>query len=303
MPVLWHAGLLLSLSLSYCACLEECVLGIIGNTVSLPCFYNGLNRTSVNFSITWKRDSEVVLRSVWEEDGYVKTWSTNSTNVSRDAPHTGNFSLQIPIVNPIELNATYSLFISLEKNVSAPLCTVCLRIAARFSSPRVQREEPVQGNETVFLCHTSGGFPIPVVHWLINDKEEPPQGLVRTLAAPLPDSPLYNITSQLTINISQDTSVSCIIDNRSMNETLTSTSHGTKGNKVENRASEAMWMFSTGLCVVVGAMVLAGVAYQIHMDRNKKKHIRLDKAYNRRRHKAETELTQSTVDCLLETDV
>lgn len=33
------------------------------------------------------------------------------------------------------------------------------------------------------------------------------------------------------------------------------------------RASEAMWIFSTVLCVVVGIMVMAGVAYQIHLDR------------------------------------
>lgn len=37
------------------------------------------------------------------------------------------------------------------------------------------------------------------------------------------------------------------------------------------RASEAMWIFSTGLCAVVGVMVAVGVAYQIHLDRMSKK--------------------------------
>lgn len=37
------------------------------------------------------------------------------------------------------------------------------------------------------------------------------------------------------------------------------------------RASEAMWMFSTVLCVVVGVMVVVGVVYQIHLDRVSKR--------------------------------
>lgn len=37
------------------------------------------------------------------------------------------------------------------------------------------------------------------------------------------------------------------------------------------RASSAMWMYSTGLCVVVGIIVIAGVAYQIHLDKISKR--------------------------------
>lgn len=100
---------------------------------------------------------------------------------------------------------------------------VCWLFAASFSSPLLQREA-MQGDETAFSCHSSGGFPKPAVYWLIDDAEEPPEGTVRTQTASLADSHLYNITSHLTINISKDSSVSCIIENRSMNETLTSTS-------------------------------------------------------------------------------
>lgn len=96
--------------------------------------------------------------------------------------------------------------------------------AARFSPPQLQREEAAQGEETAFFCHSSGGFPEPAVHWLINNTERPPEGSVRTLAASLPDSRLYNITSHLTVNISRDAIVSCTIENQPMNETLTSTS-------------------------------------------------------------------------------
>ncbi|GAA6217794.1 butyrophilin subfamily 1 member A1-like [Lates japonicus] len=268
MPMaLWRTGLLLSF-LTFCACQEEdCVLGIVGRPVSLPCFYPEL-LTFVNYSIEWRRDDEVVLRSKWETDGRnVEKWSTDNATVSADAALSGNLTLSLTTVDPKEDKTYYSLFIISGENQSAPVCTVCLRTAAGFSSPQLQREEAVQGEETAFLCHSSGGFPEPAVYWLINDTEEPPEGSVRTLAASLPDSQLYNITSQLTVNISKESSVSCIIQNQFMNQTLMSTSYGAKGSPMVSRASQSMWIFSTALCVVVGVMVLAGVAYQIHLDR------------------------------------
>lgn len=44
-----------------------------------------------------------------------------------------------------------------------------------------------------------------------------------------------------------------------------------KGSPVMVRASDALWMFSTGLCAVVGVLVVVGVAYQIHLDRVSKR--------------------------------
>lgn len=52
-----------------------------------------------------------------------------------------------------------------------------------------------------------------------------------------------------------------------------------------SRASEAMWIFSTALSVVVGIMVLAGVVYQIHLDRISKKKKCEYQHSNRGRHK------------------
>ncbi|XP_070688852.1 ICOS ligand-like isoform X2 [Pempheris klunzingeri] len=252
---------------------EECVLGIIGRPVSLPCLYPKL-LTLVNFSIEWRKEEEVVLRSVWGQDGKVEESRSKSATISGDAVLTGNFSLELALVDPTQHKVYYSLFSISGENRSDLLCTVCLRTAAHFSFPLLQREEAAQGDETAFSCHSSGGFPEPAVYWLINDTEEPPEGSVRTLAASLPGSHLYNITSHLKVNISKDSSVSCTIENPFTNETLTSTSYGALGSQVVSRASEAMWIFSTALCAVVGVMVVIGVAYQIHLDRisKRKKH-------------------------------
>ncbi|XP_030583873.1 ICOS ligand-like isoform X2 [Archocentrus centrarchus] len=281
---LLRAGLLLSF-LCLCVCLDdECVLGIVGRPVALPCFSHEL-LNAVNVSIEWRRGDEVVLASVWNQDGSLETWSVNSTAVPADAPLTGNLSLKLPEVRPVEDKIFYSLFIVSGENQSTRLCTACLRTAASFSSPQLQREEAVQGDEKVFLCHATGGYPVPAVYWLINNTKEPPAGSVRTQMASLPDH-LYNVTSLLTVNISDDFIVSCIIDNYSMNQTMISSysSDGVEGSPVVNRASSAMWVFGTALCVVVGVMVIGGVLYQLHLDRmskTEKEHKQPERRYKR----------------------
>ncbi|XP_074525253.1 ICOS ligand-like [Halichoeres trimaculatus] len=302
---LWPTGLLLCF-LCVCACLEEeCVVGIVGRTVSLPCFYPQL-LTSVNISIEWRRDDEVVLRAMWREDGDVEEWSVNRASVSAEALLTGNVSLELPSVSPEHNKTNFSLFVISEGNESAPLCSVCLRIAASFSFPKLQREEAVQGNQTSFLCQSSGGFPEPAVHWLIDNSIQPPVDTVETHITPVPDTQLYNISSHLKVSISKDSSVTCVIENPTMNETLTSTSLGANGSKVVSRASEAMWIFSTALSVVVGVMVVVGVGYQIHLDRiskRKKKEYQYEQEHSNRRYKRRFPNKEEAEAMKKETDV
>ncbi|KAM9384701.1 ICOS ligand-like isoform 2-T2 [Pholidichthys leucotaenia] len=251
---------------------------MVGRPVSLPCFTTE-SLTFENMTMEWRTDRELVLRSVWK-DGDVDIWSLNSATFSADAALMGNLTLGLPAVKPKYDRANYSLFIVSGEERLKLLCTICLRIAASFSSPQVLKED-----NTSFLCHSSGGYPLPTVYWLINDTEEPPEGSVRTQAVWLPESVLYNVTSLLTVNISQDDSVSCVIENPSINQTV-STVYGVPSSTVVSRASNGMWIFSTALCVVVGIMVLVGVAYQIHLDRvskrKKKEFQRPQKGYKRR---------------------
>eukprot|EP00066_Takifugu_rubripes_P023543 XP_011612809.1 PREDICTED: ICOS ligand-like [Takifugu rubripes] len=299
---LWRTGLLLSF-LHICTCLEEeCVLGVVGRPVSLPCFYPQL-LTFKNFSIEWRKDDKVVLRSVFENGRNIEELSADGGTLSSNATEAGDFSLELPAVDPAEDKRNYGLFLISEANQSDALCTVCLRIAASFSRPLVRREEAAdRGNDTGFYCHSAGGFPEPRVHWLINHTAEPPEGSVRTVAALLPDSYLYNITSYLKVNISKALSVSCGVENALLNETFTSTSYGTPPSKVAGRAAEAMWIFSTGLCAVVGVMVAVGVGYQIHLDRvSKRKKLEFQYQQNKRGYKR-SRLTDDA-ESIVETEV
>lgn len=92
----------------------------------------------------------MVLRSVWGQDGNVEEWRINSATISADAALSGNFSLELATVDPEEHKTHYSLFIISEKNQSAALCTVCLRIAGQCQTHRKQSEECVKELTPVF---------------------------------------------------------------------------------------------------------------------------------------------------------
>lgn len=98
--------------------------------MSLPCLYPKL-LSFVNFSIEWRRDDEVVLRSVFEENTNVEELGANSATIPADAALNGNFSLELPAVGPTDHKMTYSLFMISEEGHGAALCTVCLWIAGQ----------------------------------------------------------------------------------------------------------------------------------------------------------------------------
>ncbi|XP_054901057.1 ICOS ligand-like [Poeciliopsis prolifica] len=258
----WRGATLLLCCACLCAALEQrdCVLGEVGQPVLLPCHPN-LGRL-LNFSVEWRDRDRAVFRSRWDGDGNVETWSVNYARIPTDAATTGNFSLELPSARPEHDLGRYSLFLLSGENQSAPLCTRCLRVAASFRIPEVSKLE------SSYLCRSWGGYPQPAVYWLINDSRRPPNGSVSTRAQALPDSHLFNFTSQLTVNVSKDDTVSCTVKNPSTNETLTVKLRASTSG---SRASQGMWIFSTVLCVVVAVMVLAGIYYQIHLDKISKR--------------------------------
>ncbi|KAM9797720.1 uncharacterized protein LOC133166617 isoform X2 [Syngnathus typhle] len=323
--MLWSTGLLLSFFFTCCNAWDvECVLGIVGRPLRLSCFYREA-LTLANVSVEWRRNENKV---VGDED-------------DNDDALTGNFTLSLPTVDPQEDNASYSVIISARENRSLEACSLCVRVAAPFSAPELRWEAAEENVPSVFQCDSGGGFPKPVLDWLIDDgAQEIPEGSVQTQVELREDSRLYHITSYLSVNVT-DNNVSCVVHNTLLNQTLTSTTRmwdvtaGGKGRfvmslergsagsdgqyggpdlctficgsrwllpclcldavwhgPVVTRARDALWVFSTALCVVVGIMVAVGLGYQIHLDRvSKRKKIqhlsRRDRGYHRRRQQSE----------------
>ncbi|XP_030228571.1 ICOS ligand isoform X2 [Gadus morhua] len=276
MRVFWSTTLFIGL-LNHCACYEEkenCIVGVVGEPITLPCFYSGHELNTLNFSVEWRRDSQVLLRSVWEEAERVEQWPTADTNTSRlsdDVLENGDFSLELSAVLPSRQAQTFHMFLVRAGEARrSPLCTVCLRTAASFTPPSVQRLDPPEANQTTFLCRSVGGHPEPTVHWLINGTRAPPGASVTSSTAPMANSSLHSIISLLLADVSHQTTVTCLVEVPSLNETLNATSYGVKVSPVGSRASGALWVFSTALCAAVAVLVTAAIIYQVLVDRGHK---------------------------------
>ncbi|XP_077439943.1 ICOS ligand-like isoform X2 [Vanacampus margaritifer] len=277
---LWSSGLLLGF-VFFTSCTtwdEECVLGIVGQPLRLSCFYPDA-LTLANVSVEWRRNEDKVMRDDDDDDD--------------DALRTGNFTLRLSAVEPQEDNASYSVIVTSSGNRNLEACTLCVRVAAPFSPPELQWEVAEQDIHSVFQCDSGGGFPEPLVYWLIDGgAQETPEGSVETQVERRPDSRLYHVTSFLTVNVT-DANVSCVIHNALINQTLTSTTHAVWYGPVVTRATDSLWLFSTALCAVVGVMVAVGLGYQIHLDRVSKRKkiqhlsIRRNRGYHRRRQETE----------------
>lgn len=136
-----------SLSLSVSPCLrvptspstdQQCVLGVVGRPVSLPCVHLPLV-SQFNVSVEWRtvRDQQVVLRSEWTHEGHVHGWSVLAgASLPTDTVRTGNVSLLLSSVPPTEGSVYYSLFVTSEDDRHA-VCTVCLTAAGQSCCPFV----------------------------------------------------------------------------------------------------------------------------------------------------------------------
>uniref|UniRef100_A0A8C0YGB6 Ig-like domain-containing protein n=1 Tax=Cyprinus carpio carpio TaxID=630221 RepID=A0A8C0YGB6_CYPCA len=179
---------------------DECIVGVIGERAILPCVYNGVkNLTLLHISSEWKRGMEIIHTAVWMEG------KVEMQNVSHSI-RTTVFNLKLLGQNRSKnkiFNHSFYLF------------------AGHFSHPTLLRANGVYGEETRLLCNSLGGFPAPSIYWLVNHTQRPPETSVTTYMNTLPKSELYNITTVLSINISADTAVSCVIENKLLNETLT----------------------------------------------------------------------------------
>ncbi|XP_061082994.1 ICOS ligand-like [Conger conger] len=264
MLIIWTTGFLFSMT-----SLDACVIGMVGESAVLPCVYNGtFGLDSGDVSVEWRTGSELVHTSALGKDGEVARSVSlrNGTRLVTDVIRNGNVSLLVSDVT-VRDSQSYDCYLTRPGvKSSAHLCTVCLSAAAHFTHPVVLRQGGAEGEEVQFICHSRGGFPKPRVHWFIDDTEHPLVDTVRTYSTLLPDSELYNITSILSVNVTHDMTVSCLMENRLLSENLTSFTFGVEASPMVGRASEAMWMFTTALCVLVVALVVSVVGYQIKQD-------------------------------------
>ncbi|KAG2456448.1 ZMYM5 protein, partial [Polypterus senegalus] len=92
----------------------------------------------------------------------------------------------------------------------------------RYSDPIVTISSSASNDSEVnFTCKSAGGYPEPKVYWSVN--KMPFQDISRVNTRTSNDSKgRYSVTSILTLNVTGDVSVTCIIENERLRENRTS---------------------------------------------------------------------------------
>lgn len=73
----------------------------------------------------------MILRSVFENGQKTLEVSADRSRLPSNAAVTGDFSLEVPSVDPAEPKVTYGLFLTPEVNEEEALCRVCLQVAGQ----------------------------------------------------------------------------------------------------------------------------------------------------------------------------
>ncbi|KAL7891360.1 hypothetical protein AOLI_G00008360 [Acnodon oligacanthus] len=136
----WLKVLLLSFISCFASQDDTCVVGVFGESVFLPCLYNGLeDLTNLNISFEWRRGAEVVYKVLWTE-GHEKRIDKDVKDriLVSSLAQTGNFTMKLSDIRFSDAQ-NYTLHLNfLDHGENVSICTVCLNVAdgANFSPER-----------------------------------------------------------------------------------------------------------------------------------------------------------------------
>ncbi|XP_066522501.1 uncharacterized protein [Hoplias malabaricus] len=139
-----------------CFCTDQadsCAVGVLGESVSLPCLYNGPeNLTSVNISLEWRKGPDVVYKAVWTEQHEHRISINVSAGITMSSlAQTGNFTMVLSNISFSDAQ-NYSLHLYIPGHgASALICTICLTVAAGAESTPV-RETAFIWILSIILC-------------------------------------------------------------------------------------------------------------------------------------------------------
>ncbi|XP_039595233.1 ICOS ligand-like [Polypterus senegalus] len=208
MSHIWRELCLLLLSLAHTQeyLHEKCLIAGIGETILIPCFLD-IAKPLESISVEWQTSRTITFCSM----------SKRSAQVIRSQFQDGNFSLTLSHVSLLD-EMWYSCYYRGQQ-----LCRHCLRVGDRFSDPvLLGPTSPVlKGTEVNFTCKSDEGFPVPWVQWFVNKKPFQDKSRIKNKLK-RGRNLKYNLTSILTLTMTENVSVSCMIDNRKMEEKKTS---------------------------------------------------------------------------------
>ncbi|XP_033003012.1 ICOS ligand [Lacerta agilis] len=205
------------------------VTGIIGSTVELRC--DELNGTFIlkNFRVTWRKEGE--------RNCFVDTYDPDEDLTSYRMKHQcadfrertrfkeelkqGKFTLQLLRISPKD-EFTYTCVV-LKKNKEGIFeeyreVKTNLKVAANYSTP-VLTHMP-SGEETMFSCTSSHGYPQPKVYWINHTDISLLNSTQQYTRAP---DGTFSVFSTLTVKAATGIKLECTIENEQLHQNLTAT--------------------------------------------------------------------------------
>uniref|UniRef100_A0A8C4T321 CD276 antigen-like n=1 Tax=Erpetoichthys calabaricus TaxID=27687 RepID=A0A8C4T321_ERPCA len=202
---------------------DDCLTAIIGETVQIPCSLK--TETSLkteDILIEWEKDNitakDITVHSFIKGEDKIK----DRTQLFISEVSRGNFSLRLSDVSVADEGEFECIYHINGDNNSKHQAVRCLQVAGRYSVPYVTRSSSASKNSEVnFTCKAAGGYPEPKVHWSVNKELFQESSRVNTRKSK--DSKgLYSVTSVLTLTVTGNVSVTCIIENERLEKNETS---------------------------------------------------------------------------------
>ncbi|XP_039601930.1 V-set domain-containing T-cell activation inhibitor 1-like [Polypterus senegalus] len=205
---------------------DDCLTANIGDTVQIPCSLNTKEFLKAeDISVEWTTgDGRIIHSFVKGKDNLTNQVPQFKGRAQLFKPELsrGNLSLRLSNVSVDDEGEFECKYHKAGETSSSGVCYPCLLVAGRYSDPIVTISSSASNDSEVnFTCKSAGGYPEPKVYWSVN--KMPFQDISRVNTRTSNDSKgRYNVTSILTLNVTGDVSVTCIIENERLRENRTS---------------------------------------------------------------------------------
>lgn len=196
------------------------VTALLGSSVELPCVSPEPTHLELDLlHVYWQIPEQPKDRSVASYLNGSRQRVEPRAQLVPAAMRRGDFSLHLANVTLADESPYRCLvFWKMEKILER---TVQLLVGANYSEPVVTRLEPEAGEDQVFTCTASDGYPLPRVHWIEADGSPMARELQNTTVWN-GTSGLYSVVSVLRLRQSWPAQVRCCVENQLLGQNHTS---------------------------------------------------------------------------------
>uniref|UniRef100_G1KUG1 ICOS ligand n=1 Tax=Anolis carolinensis TaxID=28377 RepID=G1KUG1_ANOCA len=253
------------------------VIGIIGGTAEMECFYSGKEQFVPNkFRIIWQKQEKTDCPIDIYEYSHGEDMKSDQCNEFQNrtlfSEHLkkGNFSLRVLDINPDDDN-TYKCVVLRNETGGYHLFSeiiVTLKVAAHYSKPVINvTGQP--GEEMIFVCNSSHGYPQANLTW-INQTDNSLLNATK-LNATRNSNGTFSISSTLRINATSDTKLGCRIENPLLHQNITTTfTVGKDSPPNSSKIDSSPAPVASGVVIVIAISAIA-IAIIIYICRNKRR--------------------------------